>query len=82
MPQRSAVQVKGKAEVQVAVKYTVHPGGAIDSAWDVDARKALPAPLPTFMYWYAPAAYSMCTAWAYALNFKQCCIASFACITA
>ena len=54
-----ALQVKGKAVVQVAVEYTVHHDGAIDSAWEVDARKALPAPLPKFMYWCALAAYSM-----------------------
>ena len=62
MDQPPALQVKGKAVVQVAVEYTVHHDGAIDSAWEVDARKALPAPLPKFMYWYAPAAYFVCIA--------------------
>ena len=57
-----AVQVKGKAEVRVAVEYTVHPDGAIDSAWEVDARKALPAPLPNFMYWCASAPACLCPA--------------------
>eukprot|EP00891_Asterochloris_glomerata_P003572 jgi/Astpho2/3572/Aster-06480 len=58
-PSDRLLGVKGKAAVQVAVEYTVHPNGAIDSAWEVDARKALPAPLPKFMYWLVPVLFRM-----------------------
>lgn len=41
---------KGPGQIDVGVKYTVRGNGELETDWDVDARKALPSPLPMFIY--------------------------------
>lgn len=45
---------KGPGQIDVGVKYTVRGNGELETDWDVDTCKALPSPLPMFLYRSVP----------------------------